>query len=475
MSDQSLSTHPNPKKHNRNSFSVSSTAHTHSKSSSSTQKQYHAAILQIGSRFIRAGFAGDTFPISTVLTNETRWKYRIPKQIKKNSTSCNDLYYLNHCLPPSVSRNDNSGESDSIDDKLTLQYTKDILSKQYLFSYDSTFGSIEGIDENSLCENIVLKILSKIYQEDLLVDPSSCKIIIIEPPLFPLHLKKIISNVLLKKLFAKSLLFICEPALSCLGSGTRNALVVDLGWENITVSPVYDMRLIYKNIQTSTRAGKFLHYTILKRFLSEKVIKKKSGFKSTSKLFNIIEEFVFQAVYCRTVDESVRERIHSEENNFRLISKENSNDFLDIPDKLRFESVEHTLFPSSAELDNPDDDEFSVVDLILKVIEKVPIDLRRELSDNIIFTGGLSNIPGVKARTLQELRKKKPNAKFSANFSLGPWSGASLYCKTKLVSAPGSLVKSHELLRDKYIIENETIQIPDWLDQIHQNTFKSAS
>lgn len=69
-----------------------------------------------------------------------------------------------------------------------------------------------------------------------------------ENPLWPAAIKEAITKVFLKQIRASSLAFFPSPVLSIVSSGIRSGIVVDMGWEETTISPVCIIFFIAKLI-----------------------------------------------------------------------------------------------------------------------------------------------------------------------------------------------------------------------------------
>ncbi|KAH3664372.1 hypothetical protein WICMUC_005757 [Wickerhamomyces mucosus] len=372
--------------------------------------QYYPVILQIGSRTIKAGFAGDATPIVHISTNS----YDLEDSQIKNITD--------HALPESVS--------------LETHISDEI--NQLLWSYD-----LIDWDGNKF-ENLLERIIHHIHSCELLVDSKRCKVLVVEPIFFPTPLKKAVAKVLLFHLHAKSVTFYPEPIMSVVGSGSNRGIVIDMGWNYTTITPVYDLRMIYNLSRSTTRAGRLIHRDLYKKFEDLGVPK--------SDLFQFTERFVVQKCYCRDTED--KDRGYNETIDFENI---------EVPDRFRYESIENVLIRNDLASDD-DHENQSPVTLVVKLLNELNIDLRGALSSKTLLTGGVSEVPGLKSRFYKELEKAcGQNIEFIQ--SLGPWKGASLYFSTVLMSSSSTAVASTELHRDKYL--NRESFMRDWTDNIY--------
>lgn len=116
----------------------------------------------------------------------------------------------------------------------------------------------------------------------------------------------------------------------------------------------------------------------------------------------------------------------------------------------------------------PDDnDRLGLPFIVLDAILKCPVDVRKELAENILLIGGTANVPGLLARLKAELlllissdyykdrlfinEVKFHKAPSNTNFTA--WLGASIYSATEFIS--NALTKENYLKNPK---------IPDWVN-----------
>ena len=74
-------------------------------------------------------------------------------------------------------------------------------------------------------------IRDRCYHDELMVAPSSTKVVIIENVLLPLNCKELLCQVLLKRLLVSSIVFVPDVLMTCFSSGVKDGLVIDVGWE----------------------------------------------------------------------------------------------------------------------------------------------------------------------------------------------------------------------------------------------------
>ncbi|KAJ9093460.1 hypothetical protein QFC19_008319 [Naganishia cerealis] len=98
--------------------------------------------------------------------------------------------------------------------------------------------------------------LRGVYIEHLLTESKSRKVIIVENALLPNPIKQLISEVLFDNLKVPSVSFTPGHMLTLMATGNTTGLVVDFGFHETTVIPVYQSRVLYPYLTTTPTAGK---------------------------------------------------------------------------------------------------------------------------------------------------------------------------------------------------------------------------
>ncbi|EPS41977.1 hypothetical protein H072_4001 [Dactylellina haptotyla CBS 200.50] len=107
-------------------------------------------------------------------------------------------------------------------------------------------------------EDLMERVLREAYNKYLLIESKSKRLIIIIPPVFPLALQNTLSQLLFLHFQPPTITYLSSPVLSCLAAGLRSALVVDIGWQETTITPVYELRPLPAHIKFSSRGTRSL-------------------------------------------------------------------------------------------------------------------------------------------------------------------------------------------------------------------------
>ncbi|KAK6351205.1 hypothetical protein TWF718_004375 [Orbilia javanica] len=107
-------------------------------------------------------------------------------------------------------------------------------------------------------EDLMERVLREAYNKHLLIESKSKRLLIILPPIFPTAIQNTLSHLLFLHFQPPAITYLSSPVLSCLAAGLRSALVVDIGWQETTITPVYELRPLTSFIKFSSRGSKSL-------------------------------------------------------------------------------------------------------------------------------------------------------------------------------------------------------------------------
>ncbi|KAF2480138.1 fungal-specific actin related protein [Neohortaea acidophila] len=335
-------------------------------------EQEDIIIYELGARHISAGFAGESRPRCVVYFNPERDRrlgdYR----------ACDSSYRRKRRKIGDVHE----------------------WSKEYeLYRVD-----LKSIDLG-LVEDRLERAVRTIQIDHLQLDQKARKAALVVPSLLPTPLLDIAMRVLFNySTQPPSIVLLTTPVMACVGAGLRNAIVVDVGWEETVVTAVGEYKEVFQ--RRSVRAGRTL-VTEMSRLLEEEV---KNGTTSpgdetsdTGIDFEYAEEVTQRMAWCRA-------RSHKASNAeaggmTKLPAPESASGprgHIHLPFTRLSKPAENAFF---APLDSSGDDDHStpIHTLVYRVLLALPVDLRAICMSRIIVTGGVSALPGLKPRLLEEV------------------------------------------------------------------------
>lgn len=237
-------------------------------------------ILDIGSRYIKAGPAGLELPYVCVMNKDYPITTQLPSFLELNDTSMDLSQYGEIML--------------HLDDSIIQ------LQNAYLLQLVNWMNTL---DELSLHNNLreVFKLL--------LLSMSMCRVIVLDNGLSQIN-KYLISKILLLNMGVKSTQFVPENILSVISSNSANGLVVSMSWTSVQVSSVVDYRIVNELEDKDGLTGENLHFRII-----EQLIEDDHPVLADNRCFEIVQMFVLNHVFCG--DESIDTKVVIEGYQFR--------------------------------------------------------------------------------------------------------------------------------------------------------------
>ena len=269
-----------------------------------------------------------------------------------------------------------------------------------------------------LVEDKLERSLRKAHTDSLQLDSKVRKAMLVVPSLLPTPVLEVAVKVLFQHFSQPpSVMILTTPILACVGAGVRNGVVVDVGWEETVVTAVGEYKEVFQ--RRSVRAGKVLTMEMAR--LVGKEAKSQRGHEdgahdegkteANERLeagFEYAEEVTQRMGWCRlhssssnAIAEQAIKIIHLPDPGLESKSEEK----LHVLFSRLSEPAEIALFSSSDPNGSgrEDDHNLSLPNLIYRTLLALPMDLRALCVSRIIVTGGVSSLPGLKMRLLQEL------------------------------------------------------------------------
>ncbi len=385
---------------------------TFSSPSISYRAEEEALIFELGTRHLSAGFTGESYP---------RCKLGFgPEESRRVGD-------YRRWLP-------------EYDDRPRRKQPVEIWGNDYELWQMDMQGSDLGIIEDKIERGV-----REAFTKYLLLDSKSRRLLVILPSIMPHQLLSTVLYTLFNNFQPPSITLLSPPILSTVAAGCRSGLAVDIGWRETIITSVYDYREVHQ-VRT-TRAMRMLTLEMAK--LLERYDKGPKNEESMAAVknqgvvppmedelpaslnvnFDQAEEVTTRMAWCKsrtsmgdastpekTFDKRGLEPINKEQPNETTSAMEGTEDPLvslpspssprhgiSIPFSQLAQPVETAFLAASKRRHDLDDHEQPLHTLIYKSLMSLPPDVRSVCMSRIIFTGGGSNIPGLKGRLLHEL------------------------------------------------------------------------
>ena len=276
----------------------------------------------------------------------------------------------------------------------------------------------------------VQRAVREAYTRYLLLDAKSKRVVVVLPSALPHALIQIVVGTLFEGFQMPSVTLLAAPTMAVVGAGLRSGLVVDIGWRETVVTGVYEYR--ESVTRRTTRGMKMLTLEVARK-LQEAYRAENGGDEPSGEsgdentafdvLFEHAEEVTIRLAWCRSYDAALRKRgpsaaLDKDLQNLQIDEAKSDEDdnLISLPllssskpatSKLPFSSfsepVEIAFLPVPASNHELDDHEQTLPLLIYHSLLQMPSDMRAVCMSRIVFTGGGSNIPGLKSRLLDEV------------------------------------------------------------------------
>ncbi|GAP90116.1 putative actin-related protein [Rosellinia necatrix] len=362
--------------------------------SSSSRADDDPLVIEIGSRKLRLGFAGDAAPKKIIA-------FSPEQQRRTGDFRAWELGYSDQW------RSRATGKSWGADHEL---WQLDLRGQD--------LGLVEDKLERELRDALF---------KNLLADSRPRKFTLVLPPTLPVPLLSATLDTIFHRFQAPTVSLLSAPLMSAFAAGTRSALVIDLGWRETTVTAVYE----YREVRSwrTVRAGKLLveeTYELLLQAVrgyptTARADRTEDRLLGESLSFEECEEVATRMVWCKgAAGRSDREEglatVHEHEEEAEEVPPTEDHSpmtirlnsckppkTVEIPFSQLAEPCEATFFGTRLSPSCFDDHELPVHLLVYRALLQLPLDVRAICMSRIIFTGGCSQIFGLKSRIFEEV------------------------------------------------------------------------
>ncbi|XP_034946973.1 actin-related protein 10 [Chelonus insularis] len=299
---------------------------------------------------------------------------------------------------------------------------------------------------------LLVEFLHAIFFKHVLITPKDVKMIIVESLLTPSKFRDTLAKVLFRHFEVGSLMFLPTHLVTISTLGWDTVLVLDVGYQEATLIPVYKGVPILKAWQSLPLAGEAVHECIRNDLQQE--------------MPNVnLEEKIIEDIKVRTCFVTTLERSN----------KLKSEDALVPPPSVKYPGIKVITIPGYIRekayeiLWERDADNLSIPTMILDAILKCSIDTRQELAENILLIGGTTMAKGFAARLKQELTYLVKSELYSEKLKIRTFKFHSAPCKPNYTAWLGGAIfgiadlPSRYITKDKYL---KTNRIPDWANLI---------
>ncbi|CAN9455339.1 unnamed protein product [Alternaria alternata] len=321
-----------------------------------TEDEY--VVIEVGSRFVRAGFPGESAPRCT--------------------------------LPFGPDDQRRVGDYRQWDPQYTHKRRRRKRGLDWGHEYELYRTDLSKVDLG-LVEDKFERAMREAYGKYFLLDTKPRRVLLAMPPRMPHALMSTVLDVLFTSFQAPSITLMSTPVLSTVAAGLRSALVVDIGWAETLVTAVCEYREVAE--RRSVRAGRLLSEEMAK-LLNAELDDAEPGPTKADVSFEEAEEVLTRVGWCKPVPRSNRRTVYFPAREAPVLEEfedavESPPPTVTIPFPKHTPPTELTI--SFASLAKPTENAL------------LHQNVRRLCMSRIVITGGVSNLPGLKTRILKEL------------------------------------------------------------------------
>lgn len=250
-----------------------------------------------------------------------------------------------------------------------------------------------------LVEDKLERALRKVQTDYLQLDSKPRKAVLTLPSRLPTPLLEIALKVLFGHFTQPpSIVVLTSPVMCCVSAGLRDALVVDIGWEETTVTAVGEYKEVAQGC--SVRASRLLTQgmaNMMEEHIRTNGSESLSDFKVT---FDEAEDVVQRMAWIHQREGQDEE---SEATAQLAIYGSDPPRTMAIPFNRFSEPGEKAFFASGGTFKDYDDHDLALHLLAYRTLLSLPVDLRAICVSRIVVAGAASKMPGLKRRLLQEM------------------------------------------------------------------------
>ncbi|KAJ5577102.1 hypothetical protein N7535_004028 [Penicillium sp. DV-2018c] len=340
--------------------------------SSSFRNEDDAIIFEIGARWLRAGFEGNSAPTCVVGFG--------PEQSRRAGDYRGWI-------------------QGSIGDG-RLPQPVDV--EEWTRAYELWRSDLREVDLG-LVEDKIERSFRETYNQFLLTDAGTSRLVLVLPSLMPHPLLSSLLSTLFSRWRFPSITLLSSAAMSATAAGLRSALVVDIGWAETTATAIYEYREI--TTKRTTRSMKHLMQE-MGLLLTGLASDGDHDTKVTDKIsvgFAYCEEVVSRFAWCKSQREDDT-AADEDAQNLSIPSPANpGQEYMDVPFSRLAEPVDKVLFAPDIAEHELDDEEKSLPLLVYNTLLSLFPDARGTCMSRIVFVGGGARIPGLRRRVLKEV------------------------------------------------------------------------
>ncbi|KAK2580324.1 hypothetical protein KPH14_001222 [Odynerus spinipes] len=299
---------------------------------------------------------------------------------------------------------------------------------------------------------LLVEFLHLLFFRHVTVSPKDSRVLVLESSLTPSQFRDTLAKVMFRHFEVGSLLFLPLHLATISTLGTDTVLVLDIGYREATLIPIYEGVPILKAWQALPLGAQIVHQNIkthLKEILPD--------YDFTE---DVIEDIKVRMCFVTTLERS---------------AKLGTQDAPTPPPTVKYPGVKTITISGEIRerayevLWERDNDNLSIPTMILDAIIKCPIDTRRTLAENILLIGGTTMAKGFASRLKAELLNLLKSNLYAEKLKINSFKFHTAPSKPNYTAWLGGAIfgiadlPSRCLTKENYLKLN---RVPDWTNLI---------
>lgn len=233
---------------------------------------------------------------------------------------------------------------------------------------------------------LLVEFLHALFFRHVVVSPKDVKVAVLESLLCPSQFRETLAKVLFRHFEIGSLLLLSTHLATISTLGVNTALVLDVGYQEATLIPIFEGVPILKAWQALPLAANAVHGYLMEAL--------KESSPNVDLTEQIVENIKVRTCFVTTLERS--EKLKTDNPPAPPPSvKYPGIKSINVPGEVREKAFEI--------LWERDNDNLSIPNMILDAIIKCPVDTRKVLAENILLVGGTTMAKGFASRLKSEL------------------------------------------------------------------------
>ncbi|XP_043284661.1 actin-related protein 10 isoform X2 [Venturia canescens] len=295
---------------------------------------------------------------------------------------------------------------------------------------------------------LLVEFLHALFFKHVTVSPKDLRVIVLESLLLPTQFRETLAKILFRHFEIGSLMLLPTHLVVISTLGTDTALVLDVGYTEATLIPIFEGVAVLKAWQSLPLGAQAVHKSIkdeLEKTLPDLQVDD-----------NLVEDIKVRTCFVTTMERS--KKLETEDPPLP-------------PPSVKYPGIQTFTIPGEVRekafevLWERDNDNLSIPTMILDALVKCPIDTRRPLAENIILVGGTTMAKGFAARLKSELMSLLKSDLYADKLKIRKFKFHTAPSKPNYTAWLGGAIfgiadlPSRCLTRESYLQSN---RVPDW-------------